>query len=167
MSLWQKIKSTLEDRFYCLRPKYRTLLEEGELYVIHNKLSEAKASILMSIQKNDELFQRPGKFGDIPRLQLAHALLAYIFVLEKNYGEAKSRLNFCEGAHDDAAKTQYYASKALYFLRQYEDDDLFERNLTQAKYCVLSIKDKSESQRLEKLVSRMSSLLPNQKLSDS
>jgi len=167
MSLWKRVKTVLQDRFYCFRPHYRLLLEEGELYVVHNKLAEAKVSLLRSIQKNDELFQKPGVFGDIPRLQLAHALLAYVFVLEKNYGEAKSRLNFCEGAHDDAAKTQYYASKALYFLRQYEDADLFERNLTQAKYYVLSIKDKSESQRLEKLVSRMSALLPNQKLADS
>jgi hypothetical protein len=105
----------------------------------------------------------PEKCGDFGRLQLAQALLAYVFVLEKDYDGAKRMLDYCEGASDPAAKTQYYVSKALYHLRDYEDEELFAQNLTRARLSCYGVKDKSESQRLEKLVSRMSVLLPSQK----
>jgi thiamine kinase-like enzyme len=167
MNLFEKIKSVLAERFSCLRPEYRRLLEQGELYVIHNRLDEAKICLLRSVKINDELFSNPNKEGDFGRLQLAQALLAYVFVLEKDYDGARKMLSYCEGASDAVAKTQYYVSKALYHLRDYNDEELFAQNLNRAKLSCYDVKDKSESQRLERLVTRMSSLLPSQKLSDS
>lgn len=162
MSLWKTIKSVLEERFSYLRPEYRQLLEKGELYVIHNELDDAKICLLRSIKLNDELFMTRDREGDIGRLQLAQALLAYVFVLEKDYDGARKMLSYCEGASDPVAKTQYYVSKALYHLRDYNDEELFKQNLTRARLSCYGVKDKSESQRLERLVTRMSSLLPSQ-----
>lgn len=167
MNLLKKIKSVLEERFPYFRPEYRRLLEQGELYVIYNRLDDAKICLLRSIEKNDELFMNPEKCGDFGRLQLAQALLAYVFVLEKDYDGARRMLGYCEGASDPAAKAQYYVSKALYHLRDYEDEELFVQNLTRARLSCYGVRDKSESQRLERLVKRMSALLPSQTRADS
>lgn len=167
MNLLKKIKSVLEERFPYFRPEYRRLLEQGELYVIYNRLDDAKICLLRSIEKNDELFMNPEKCGDFGRLQLAQALLAYVFVLEKDYDGARRMLGYCEGVSDPVVKAQYYVSKALYHLRDYEDEELFVQNLTRARLSCYGVRDKSESQRLERLVKRMSALLPSQTRADS